>query len=310
MIIAPMEPALDVLNRALQGDEGARSFLDRTSSIYVLDATDVSQPKTYGCWNFIHQAINEVERAESANPAAKLFPHLQLLANMALRVARRSNALDKRLVATCIENAAKYHGSPNEANKLIDINIEIRDIVMGRIAAMALDPSLHKQTNASAFGDSVVMETFCAVLAANAVSNGAAAVKHLVSDWIVPSATSLPPFCLACVIYHLALEASTKSAPVGTQDMLQQLSATVMAGVLSPVLSNAVKETSVDQGSPEETPGVDHERNSRVAALSLRAMNQWCNVTDLSLAQIKHICGKVQVSIFGLDRGLFAHDCQ
>jgi hypothetical protein len=78
-MIVVMEPALDVLNRALQGGPGARSFLDRTTSIYILDATEVSILKTYGCWNFIHQALNEVERAEAVSPASKLFSHLQLL---------------------------------------------------------------------------------------------------------------------------------------------------------------------------------------------------------------------------------------
>jgi hypothetical protein len=295
-MIVVMEPALDVLNRALQGDPGARSFLDRTTSIYVLDATDVSKSKTYGCWNFIHQAINEVERAEAVPTAAKLFPQVQLLASMALRVARRSNALDKHLVATCIQNASKYHGSANEAEKLIEINVEIRDIVMGRIAALALDPSFHRHTSSSAFSDTVVMETFCAVLAANAVSNGPSAVNHLVSEWIVPCAENLPPFCLACVTLHLAIEASSKSAPENTQDMLQQLSSTVMAGVLAPVLAEAVKES--DPNGDNSSGLSFHERNSRIAALSLRAIDQWCFVTDLSLAQIKHVCSKVQVRTF------------
>jgi hypothetical protein len=309
-MIVVMEPALDVLNRALHGDAGARSFLDRTASIYVLDATEVSKPKTYGCWNFIHQAINEIERAEASprSPPAKLFPHVQLLANMALRVSRRSNALDKQLVATCIENAAKYHGSANEAQALIDINVEIRDIVMGRIAALALDPSFHRHTTrSSAFSDAVVMETFCGVLAANAVSNGPAAVNHLVSEWIVPASNNLPPFCLACVTLHLSIEASRKSAPLGTQDMLQRLSNTVMAGVLVPVLAEAIKESNPNSSpNPNNDASTDsngnngngvsmHEFNSRIAALGLRAMNQWCEVTDLSLAQIKHICSKVQV---------------
>jgi hypothetical protein len=79
-MIVVMEPALDVLNRALQGDPGACSFLDRTTSICVLDATNVSKSKTYGCWNFIHQAINEVERAEVASStAAKLPPSCDYL---------------------------------------------------------------------------------------------------------------------------------------------------------------------------------------------------------------------------------------
>ena len=35
--------------------------------------------------------------------------------------------------------------------------------------------------------------------------------------------------------------------------------------------------------------------NSRIAALSLRALDRWCMVTGLSLAQAKHIASKVQV---------------
>lgn len=301
-----MEPALDVLHRALSGDEGARSFLDRTSSIYVLDATDLSKPHTYGCWNFIHQAMNEVERAEGKQMVGLPFvPHAQLLATMALRVARRSNDLDKQLVATCIENAAKYHGTTSEAQRLIDINVEIRDIVMGRLAALALDPSFHRNSPkappfASAFSDAVVLETFCAVLAANAVSNGPAAVRHLVSDWIVPSSQHIPPFCLTCITLHLAEEASRKLAPVGIQDVLQQLSSLVMAGVLAPVLTAAIKEASPEHATSSQKAYLSHgqsihEMNCRIAALSLRAINQWCAVTDLSLAQIKHICSKVGV---------------
>ena len=104
-----MEPALDVIDRSLRGDTGARSFLERTSSIYVLDVTNAASPKTYGCWNFIHQALNEVERYEARAPkptttatvtttdaaAEGLTPHVRLLASMALRVARRSPASER-----------------------------------------------------------------------------------------------------------------------------------------------------------------------------------------------------------------------
>ena len=292
-----MEPALDVLHRALRGDSGACSFLDRTSSIYLLDATDKSQPKTYGCWNFIHQAMNDVERVEArlqnAAQHQQLVAHTQLLAVMTLRVARRSNHIDRGLVETCIDNAAKYHASPNEARKLIDLNEELRDIVMGRIAAMVFDPVFHRQTSSTAFADLVVMETFCAVLAANAVSNGPAAVNHLVSEWIGPSARTMPPFALASVILHLAKEALRKSAPANTQDMLQRLSNSVMAGVLAPILSEAVKESNVS--NPNDGMLSLHGRNNQIAAVSLRAMDRWCAATDLSLAQIKHICSKVEV---------------
>lgn len=294
-----MEPALHILDRALQGEEGACSFIDRTASIYILDATDVTKPKTYGCWNFIHQAINEVERAESQSHHGiiNLVPHVQLLATMALRVARRSNDIDKELVETCIENAAKYHGSASEALKLVEINVEIRDIVMGRIAALALDPSFHRHTSSSSFSNAVVMEQLCAVLAANAVSNGPASVNHLVSEWIVPSARNLPRFCLASVTLHLALEASRKVTPKDTPDMLQRLSSIVMSGVLAPVLAEAVKESNTTANNADNVNnGVStHEWNSRIAALSLKAIDRWCAVTDLSLAQIKHVCSKVKV---------------
>ena len=306
-----MEPALEVLHRALAGDEGARTFLDRTSTIYVLDATDITTkpPHTYGCWNFIHQAMNEVERAEikwqqqddPAHSISPLVPHAQLLATMALKVARRSNTLDKQLVATCIENASKaYHGSSTDAVRLMEINSEIRDIVMGRLAALAMDPSFHKSNTSSALADMVVLETFCAVLAANAVSNGPAAVRHLVSEWIVPSLHHLPSFCLTCVTLHVASEASRPGAPSGIPDSLQQLSTLVMAGVLAPLLTQAVQDTIPQDKVTEhrEVGGSLHARNCRIASLSLRAINQWCAVTDLSLAQIKHICTKVGVRYF------------
>ena len=315
-----MEPTLDVLHRSLQGDAGARSFLDRTCAIYVLDATDLANPKTYACWNFIQQAMNEIERVEAAtaSPAShQLQGHVQLLANMALRVARRSNALDKQLVATCISNAAKYNASPTECQRLVDLNLELRDIVMGRIAAMVFDESYHIQgptsnpnnspsrsRHMSAFSDPGAMETFCAVLAANAVSNGPAAVNHLVTEWMVPSARTMPPYALACVTLHLADEALRKSAPAQTQDMLQRLSNSVMAFVLSPILSDAVKETH-QPSSAEQQNAVggsslsvsQHEQNNRIAAICLRAMDRWCTATELSLAQIKHICSKVHINI-------------
>jgi hypothetical protein len=388
-----MEPALNALHRSLQGDPGARSFLDRTCSIYVLDATDITNPKTYACWNFIQQALNEIERVESAAAAAsqqdhdnddvlvlphELQAHVQLLSTMALRVARRSNAIDKELVATCISNAAKYTASHHECQRLIDLNLELRDIVMGRIAAMAFDDSFHRpnttvtstttrttrttrtqftatttttstttdddddqqqqqqpssvyrhphrqnhpssssSSSSSAFSDYQVMETFCAVLAANAVSNGPTAVHHLVMEWMVPSSQSLPPYALACVTLHLAEEALRKSAPAGTQDMLQRLSNSVMAFVLAPILRDAIKEEEEEEdesftnentsaaaaatgggGGGRSSSNTNflslHERNNRIASVCLRAMDRWCTATDLSLAQIKHICSKVQV---------------
>ena len=292
-----MDPALDVLNRALAGDHGALSFLDRTSSIYVLDATDPAKPKTYGGWNFIHQAMNEIERHEATLqqqtwPAA-LTGHAQLLTTIAERVARRSPAADKSLISTCIANASQYQGGQAEAQALIDLNSEIREIVMGRIAAMAFDFSFHNinRTHVSSFSNLVAMEKLCSVLAANAVSSAPHAVNHFMCEWIIPSARSLPPFAVACVIYHLGIEALNKSAPAGTRDVLQQLSARVIGLVLAPVLYDSITEDST---------GATHEANCRVAAVALRAFERWRTATDISLPQIKHICSKVRVS-WGID---------
>ena len=294
-----MEPALDVINRALQGDSGARIFLEQTTSIYVLDATDSSKPKTYGCWNFIHQAMNEIERHEARSPGAAhetitprdgegLVNHAQLLASMALKVARRSPVKEKALVATCISNAVHFSGSESQSQWLVDLNIELREIVMGRIASMAFDFSFHRENgphSTSAYADRVVMDTFCAILSANAISSGVAATNHLAMEWIIPSSKALPCFAVASVVKHLASEGKRTSAPAGTKDMLQQLSVSTISMILVPALSEAVSEESSS----------DAER-SQVAAMCLRAMKMWCDATDLSLPQIKHICGKVDVS--------------
>jgi len=300
-----MEPALDVIQRALQGDSGARSFLERTSSIYVLDATDLSKPKTYGCWNFIHQAMNEVERHEARLPHTEddqahvpqsgrgLVGHARLLASMALRVARRSPATDKALVVTCISNASHYSGSEDQSQWLIDLNLELREIVMGRIAAMAFDFSFHRRTghhSRSAFADRVVMDSLCAILSANAVSSGVAAIRHFATEWIIPSSRNLPSFAVASVILHLASEGKRTTAPAGTKDVLQQLSVASMSLILVPSLSDVVSEDS------RESESLLAEERSEVAAMCLRAIKIWCDATDLSLPQIKHICSKVHVS--------------
>jgi hypothetical protein len=301
-----MEPALDVINRALLGDLGARSFLEQTSSVYVLDATDTSKPKTYGCWNFIHQAMNEVERYESKQAqggqshdltnGAGLIGHVRLLASMASRVARRSPATDRGLVATCIANAEEYHGTASQSQWLVDLNLELREIVMGRIASMAFDFGFHRKIEPhghSAFGDRVVMDTFCAILSSNAVSSGPQAVRHFATEWVIPSSRNLPSFAVASVVRHLASEGMRKSAPAGTKDILQQLSVPVMSIVLIPALGEALSENSVDGGDP----ATSRQASSRIAAMCLGAVKIWCDATDLSLPQLKHICSKNNVSV-------------
>ena len=323
-----MDPALDILNRALVGDHGALSFLDRTSSIYVLDATDPSKPKTYGGWNFIHQAMNEVERQEAhhhqrqlqqghgkgpsghvggggaagdgstagtpSSTNAALRDHVQLLASIAQRIARRSPMIDRNLVATCVANASQHQTNTEtaQAEALINLNSEIREIVMGRIAAMAFDFSFHgrNRVQPSAFSDPVAMEKLCGVLAANAVSSGPGSITHFMKEWIIPSARTLPPFAVASVTYHLALESGSRNALAGTKDTLQHLSHSIVSLVLAPVLHDAVHETNESPSSES-----NHSWNSRVAAIAIRALERWCSLTDLSLPQVKHVCAKVKV---------------
>ena len=124
--------ASQIANNEAAASAAARSFLDQTCSVYVLDADTASPPHTegenrikiFGCWNFLHQAMNEIERLEGERQrlllleqrqaaatgaaAVALPPHLlsetRLLAELAVKVARRSDDLDRQKVATCVEN--------------------------------------------------------------------------------------------------------------------------------------------------------------------------------------------------------------
>jgi hypothetical protein len=136
------------------------------------------------------------------------------------------------------------------------------------------------------------MDTFCAILSANAVASGPGAVRHFATEWIIPSFRNLPSFAVAAVVLHLAGEAMRTSAPAGTKDTLQQLSVAAFQVVLIPTLSDAISENSIDFASSASF----HQESSQVAAMCLRAIKTWCDATDLSLPQIKHICSKVDVS--------------
>jgi hypothetical protein len=349
-----LEFAMDILHRALLGESGALNFLNRTSSIYLLDATDPTQPKTYGCWNFINQAMNELERFESKHmtnhnnnsmaASEVTVPLVQLLATFSQRVAQRSPSIDQALVATCIHNASQlYHHHNNnnhnnnttnnnnlyskslsqEAQALIQANHDLREIVMGRIAAMVFDPSYHHHVGRlyhhrqpeSAFSNPMAMESFCAVLAANAVSSGPNAMNHFVADWIVPSVSSLPPFAVVCVTLHVAQEAMrTPSAPAGSRDRIRRLVPLIIAQVVGPILANAILEPTTETTTPAAaatttTSGTttrrrnndhankEHALKHRIASTALRALERWCLVTGLSLGQVKSICTNVKVRV-------------
>mmetsp|Transcript_22212 Transcript_22212/g.61835 ORF Transcript_22212/g.61835 Transcript_22212/m.61835 type:complete len:1475 (-) Transcript_22212:116-4540(-) len=413
----------------------ARSFLDQTCSVYVLDADTSSTsssaagasgslasgessniPKIFGCWNFLHQAMNEIERFEDEQrqqlaqqatihtPPIQLLSETRLLAEFAVKVARRSDDLDRRKVATCLENFCSSHSSissvsdasssnsggsfvnrqPQERSgatgnndtrnigvllpELVRANAEIREIVAGRIAAFSFHNNHRNNTTlgttgasyTSALEDPRVVETFCKFLAANAVSNGTERLRRFLNDWIIPGATAgeggigenpgavgasnpqtnsvgnkrqrvshdrLPPYSLACVLYHVASESSTATpssttaawndadattsacaaSPTGTIDVLQRLSLPVMGNVLlGPVLHDGLQKARLQRQLREHRrqsqPGMhsdDAEDNDgdAIVAMGLRAISAWCSATDLSLAQTKHIGSKVRLNL-------------
>lgn len=240
-------------------------------------------------------------------------------------------------------------------------NAEIREIVTGRIAAFSFNggqPTSPSSTAPTAFADPLVVETFCQCLAGNAVANGAERLGRFLNDWIIPAATfdphamngstpnfdggkrprlspegspkrllthRLPPYSLACVLYHVAAEAesipsyensdeSSSSAsstarttsPLGTIDVLQKLSLPVIANVLlGPVLHDSLQRKQLKRQlkqhrqhmqQPLQAEEEGDDMDDKIIAMGLRAVLKWCMTTDLSLAQCKHIGSKVHVS--------------
>ena len=292
-----MKTALEVLQRALDGDDDgdssseaaqrARSFLEQTSSIYVLDATSGrNEYKLFGCWNFLHQALNEFDRLSQ-----DVYQEEQLLlAQFATKVARRSNQTDQQLVQTCVDNYISVHSQEQlsqqqpKLRRLILENAELREIVMGRVAALAFDPANQKSTSNTEWY--IVLDTYHKAVAANAVSNGPSAIRHLLCDWIIPSAITLPSFSVVSLIQHIGEESSSSFVPFNTQDTLQQLSTQVMARLVLPTL---MKEATTKNDD-------DDSSHSIIVETSIRAIHTWCTVTHLSLAQIRHIASKINVS--------------
>ena len=308
-----MDPALAILDRALKGDVGALSFLERTASIYVYDGTNPGQPKICGAWDFLSQALTEVERYETkVTSSPSILPpcqilsldgHVQLLATMSRRAARRSPQADQKLVEVCLTNAA-YHGSAEQAHHLINANRHMREREMGRLAAMVFDFSYHNQQRnmhnisgsyQSAFSNPITMESLCAIVAANAISNGPHDFVNLVSSWIVPSIDNLPPYAVASVTCHLAAEAAGKNAPVGIGNALKnQLFDTVVSKVLAPMLQEAVRES--DHNDEKIGGEGGRLKNQRIASMVFKALERWSSAACCSLVQIHQVCKNTNVS--------------
>lgn len=321
-----MNTTLDVLDRALKGDPNALSYLTRTASIYILDtATNPSQPRIYGCWDFFNQTLTEVERYEaqyghySHHPGeglapphlmgqhrpgpASLSPHVQMLTSLSRRAARRPPATDRALVATCLSNAARsgaYVGTAEQNARLIEATLETRESLLGRIAALAFDFALHSPHSpsaTSAFADPVSMEGLCTIVSANAVSSGPVGLRHLVADWVVPASANdqLPQLSSAAVCAHLADEAmSNRGSPAGTSATLNELFDSVLSSVVGPLLSEAVRDSDVGNGAGVMGGQHGHgpTRNQRTAAMSLRALERWCAATGAGIGKVKKACAE------------------
>lgn len=310
-----MDPALSILDRALKGDAGALSFLDRTASIYVYDCTNPGPfgnnlPKICGAWDFLNHALTEVDRYEARGVNNKvnwvsLEAHLQLLATMSRRAARRCPMADRKLVEVCLSNAAHFHehGSNEHANNLIQLNQQMRDRVMGRIATITFDFTNHPQTNSetgnqTAFANPVTMDSLCAIVAANAISTGPIEFSNLVLEWIIPSMKNMhmPPFSVAAIIYHLASESMGKGCPGGTLDALKKLTDPVLSNILAPMLQEAVRESDHSDTCVDMSAESGRTKNHRIAAITLKALERWCAATSCSIVQVKNICTKINVS--------------
>jgi hypothetical protein len=335
-----MSQALSVLDHAIRGDPDGLSFLEQTTSIYVLDAaTTPGRPRTYGWWNFLNDALNDVERHESGEEGRhnhfyphrsyvgsdrrRLDAHVRLLATIARRVARRSPAMDRRLVGTCLANASMSHmkslACGDMAQSLLNNNDELRERNMGRIAAIVFDYSYHRggtngrvdddddhddwdgggiyphRPTRSAFSDPVAMEQLCGILAANAVSSGPVAVRHLVSDWIVPSIDSLPTFAVVAVMSYIAVEAMEEDRPAGTRDVMMSLMPSVFRCALGPILVDSLRggdergEDAMVESGDGGTSGRGRGGRGTIASLAMRSLDSWCTVNSIGAVKLRGI---------------------
>ena len=321
-----MSHALSVLDHAIRGDPDGLSFLEQTTSIYVLDAaTTPGRPRTYGWWDFLNDALNDAERYESEGRhlSADLDAHVRLLATVTRRVARRPPALDRRLVGTCLANASMSHmnllASGDVAQSLLTNNDELRERNMGRIAAIVFDFAYHRKRDGrgdcngegggvvarhpprSAFSDPVAMEQLCGVLAANAVSSGPAAVRHLVSDWIVPSIDSLPTFAVVAVMSYIAVEAMEEDCPPGTADVMRSLVPSVFKCALGPILIDSLRESDergddamVETGGSGMS-GRGNNEHRAVASFAMRSLDSWCKANLIGAVKLRSIFSQTNV---------------
>lgn len=289
-----MDPALTLLDKALKGDTGSLLFLERVASIYVFDGTDANHP-VIGIWDFLHQAISEVERYEALYgrkpDSLKLDAHVQMLGTMSRKSARRSPREDQKLVEVCLTNAAaaSFKGSNEDALHFIQQNHQNRTKVMGRIVALIFDFTNHRpSTFHTAFSNLVAMDTLCALVAANTIATGPQEFSKMILDWILPMFSNLPSFAVASVVYHLAVEVLGKEAPAGSLDMLRNvLFEPCITKILAPMLFESVGDNVLEGNRIVSHPSV---------AMTIKAIEKWCAAAGSSILRLKQICHSVNVS--------------
>jgi len=153
---------------------------------------------------------------------------------------------------------------------------------MGRISTIIFDHSFHQNNvHPSAFADPIAMGSLCGVVSCNTVSSGAEAIRHLVSDWIVPSVESLPPLAVVAVMNYIAIESMGKGCPVGTHDMIKTLVQQTFHVILGPILIDSLPEN--DQ--------------HRTTALALKAIDSWCNAGRIGFVKLRSILSSILEAI-------------
>ena len=274
--------ALRALDQAVRGDPAGLSFIEQTATIYVLDAASTPGAlQVYGWWNFLNEALTDIERHEAEGRTVS-FAHVRLLSTVTRRVARRRPVVDRQLVGACIENASTTSmnllANKEVTQALLASNDGLRKQTLGRIAAIVFD--VGPSVASSSLGDPIALEQFAGVIAANAVCTGPASVGHLVSEWMLQSAGSLPRLSVSAIMYHVAMESTSKGRPNGIRDATRALAPPVLR-----VLGRIYVETLEESGE------------GRVVALSLRAIECWCRLNEVGTVRIGQIFAPTGVSL-------------
>jgi hypothetical protein len=99
---------------------------------------------------------------------------------------------------------------------------------------------------------------------------------------------------VASVIYHLAAESMSKSAPGGTKDAVHSLFDELISKVLAPMLLESVRNSDNGESQPG---GSDRANTHRIAAMTIKALERWCWATSSSITNLRNVCRTVNVRL-------------